>query len=469
MAGKGGIVVDLKRMDRILEINELSGVAVIQPGIIGQHLEDQLNARGFTLGHFPSSLMTATVGGYVATRSAGQLSSRYGKIEDMLVSMRFVAGSGEIFDTKAQATTPGAPDLNQIIMGSEGTLGIITETRLKVHPVPTTASYRGLRFQSLEDGLNAMRRIMQAGLRPSVVRLYDEIDTYLVGRGDKPLPPAEDTLEQASSGETVASSAPNVDTPAPQEHDGPTRGDGISRWVRQLTREAKGVVERHPELARGVVRVALSRPELVESMTQRFLPQELLLVLGFEGEPEEVEATEAASLEICAACHRVDLGPEPGLRWLKKRYDVSFKMPQFFHMGAFTDTCEVAATWEKIPDLYKAVRAAVSEYVVIMAHFSHAYPEGISIYFSLAGPIEDPLASEKRYAAAWKGALETVLAHGGTVSHHHGVGQHKAPYVTREQGAFVSLFKPLKAQLDPDWIMNPGKLYTFPDEPATTS
>src|SRR5207249_4489729 len=141
-------------------------------GILGEHLEHELGRRGYTLGHFPSSIMCSTLGGWLAARSAGQCSSRYGKIEDMVRSAEFVTGTGEVVDT---AGDPRGPAWVQLLVGSEGTLGIFTRATLAIRPAPEARHMRGFRFPRVGAGCEAIRRVMQRGLRPSVVRLYDEL------------------------------------------------------------------------------------------------------------------------------------------------------------------------------------------------------------------------------------------------------------------------------------------------------
>lgn len=457
MPSPNGLVMDLKRMDFVGQVDIANGTVTVGPGVLGWHLEEKLRAQGFTLGHFPSSLMTATVGGYVATRSAGQFSSRYGKIEDMVVSLRFVSGTSEVFDTASLSPHDG-PELAQILLGSEGTLGVITAVQLRVHRAPATARYRGVRFHTLEQGLLAMRLIMQAGLRPSVLRLYDELDTFLVGRGDKPL--SEKAEKPEKSEKTVHEPVDTLSHARAQEDNHAGGGSLKDR----LKTGARSLLDRFPQVTRSAVRMALGRPALLEAAVDRFLPHDLLLILGTEGEPEEVDATMTTLQALCLKAGGQDLGTEPGERWLAKRYDVSFKMPTFFYHGAFVDTVEVAATWEHIPALYHAVRQAVADQVMIMAHFSHAYPEGLSIYFSLGGSAESLETAELRYHAAWKKAMAVVHQAGGTVSHHHGVGQMKAAQVMEEQGAFVERWQHLKRHLDPDGILNPGKLFPLSAE-----
>src|SRR5262249_48880766 len=146
-----------------------------EAGIIGEHLEHELNRRGHTMGHFPSSIMCSTFGGWLAARSAGQLSTRYGKIEDMVRDLTFVDGRGNIH----QAESGSSPDWVQLLVGSEGTLGIITRASCTIHPLPEAKLYRGWSFPRLAAGLEAIRRLLQRELRPAVVRLYDELDSLL--------------------------------------------------------------------------------------------------------------------------------------------------------------------------------------------------------------------------------------------------------------------------------------------------
>ena len=152
-----------------------------RPGVIGEVLERRLNAQGYTLGHFPSSIYMSTLGGWLAARSAGQLSSQYGKIEDMVLSVPRGARHGRAGGRRRARPFRG-PDLAQLLIGSEGTLCAFTGATLRVHPVPEHRAFRGFEFRTVAGGLEAIRRLFRAGLRPAVVRLYDPFDTALVGR-----------------------------------------------------------------------------------------------------------------------------------------------------------------------------------------------------------------------------------------------------------------------------------------------
>ncbi len=171
---RGGITLDLSRLDRLIEVNEESLYVVVQAGRLGQMLEDDLNARGYTLHHSPQSLNRSTVGGWVATLASGQFSSRWGSIEDMVLSLTVVLADGSVIVTKSAPRAAIGPDLKQVFLGSEGTLGVVVEATLKIMPLPETRRLETVRFATLDAGLPAMRTIARSGLEPFLVRLYDE-------------------------------------------------------------------------------------------------------------------------------------------------------------------------------------------------------------------------------------------------------------------------------------------------------
>jgi alkyldihydroxyacetonephosphate synthase len=170
----GGVVLDLTRLDRVLELAEESLAVVVEPGIFGTALDERLRAAGYTLGHFPQSIAGSSVGGWIACRSAGQYSTRYGKIEDMVLGLEMTVprDPGRISFRAVPASATG-PDLMRLFLGSEGTLGVVTQATLRIHPLPPAERRAAYSFASFADGLDAVRRVLRRGARPAVVRLYD--------------------------------------------------------------------------------------------------------------------------------------------------------------------------------------------------------------------------------------------------------------------------------------------------------
>lgn len=411
-AVRGGVTMDLKRLDRVGKVDPERRCVDAEAGVIGEALERKLNAQGYTLGHFPSSIYMSTLGGWLATRSAGQLSNKYGKIEDMALSVRVVTGAGEVLETPERPFS--GPDLSQLLIGSEGTLCTFTRARLRVFTSPEARLFRGVRFRSVADGVEAIRQIFREGLRPAVVRLYDPFDTALVGRGK---PPSRAT-------------APSL------------RGELGAQLL--------------PAALRRLAPVTLGRPAVLNRAAE--LLRHCLLILMFEGEAKRSAREDAQALAIAKRLHGVDQGEAPGRHWYEKRYDVSYKMSKVLDGGALADTMEVAATWDKVLDVYQRVRAAVAPHAFVMCHFSHAYLEGCSLYFSFALSAPGDEALERRYDEVWRAALGAAVSAGANVSHHHGVGLLKHAALRDSIGEGKALLSALKRWMDPDGVMNPGKL-----------
>lgn len=372
MPTRGGVICDMKRMKRLVRLDEKSLLVTAEAGIIGEDLERHLNEAGYTLGHFPSSIYCSTLGGWLATRAAGQMSTKYGKIEDMVISIEAVLPSGRVIQTKLTPRSATGPDIDQVIVGSEGTLAVITRATLRIHRLPETRRFMATTFSSLEQGLEAVRLIMRAGVRPAVVRLYDEVDT---------------ALALSSMGLEV---------------------DGN------------------------------------------------LLILGFEGRRRIVETEMAMASRYLTEGE--DLGESPGEWWYAHRYKVSYKQSLILagsHM--VLDTCEVVGSWTDILNVYHAVKQALDGYVTVLAHFSHAYPNGINIYFSFIGDAgEQPPVPF--YEEMWRRAMDAVVETGGSISHHHGIGLLKAAWLKKELGPLFDVFVGVKRELDPNNILNPGKM-----------
>jgi alkyldihydroxyacetonephosphate synthase len=370
--GPGDLVLDLSALSGC-EIDEANLAVRAEAGLGGLDLERQLNERGLTLGHFPSSLPAATVGGLVSTRSSGQQSTLYGNIEDMVLGLTVGLPGGQLVEARAQPRTAAGPPLQLLFVGAEGGLGIVLEAVLRVQRLPEAVLGRGWRLAGVEQGVAVLREIMQRGLKPLVLRLYDPEDSALQGLEEGCL------LLVASAGAAAVAEA---------------EADLVAR-----------------------------------------------LVEGGAG----VEA----------------LGEEPWQRWLRHRFDLSAERLRDLlePAGAYVDTIDVAASWTQLPDLYRELKAHLAAVAdLALCHFSHGYPQGCCAYFTFVGSAVDEAAAQQAYQEAWRGAMEIALRRGATISHHHGVGQLRAPWIQAEMGGWWTVWERVRAALDPHGAMNPHAL-----------
>ncbi len=414
------LVVDLKRLGRIRRIDAGAPFVEVEAGHMGVPLEKALGREGFTLGHFPSSILCSTVGGWIATRSAGQCSGAYGKIEDMVAGLECVTGDGEVVELRRR--TSGV-DLVPLVVGSEGTFGIVTSATLRLHPRPEEQAFGAWSFPATRDGWEAMRALFQAGLRPAVARLYDPFDALVAKLGAR--------------------------------------------------REGKAHREPSPAPGRGgaMLRGLLARPkrinQLLELRAASWALGGAMLLVVFEGSAGgAAEGLHRARAILEGPTPARWIGEAPARRWLAHRYAVSYRQAPIFSSGAFVDTMEVAAPWSRLEALYDGVRRALGKHVFVMAHLSHAYPDGCCIYFSFLGAAGSGEAARvgwdeacaQTYDRAWRDALQAATEAGGTLAHHHGVGRSKAPELRAEMGAGVDAVRSLMKAFDPGGIMNPGNL-----------
>lgn len=417
------LVLDLKRMAAVRSLDAGSRVVDVEAGAMGLTFEQWLDARGLTLGHFPSSILCSTVGGWVAARSAGQASGRYGKIEDMVLALECVTGTGEVVTLHRR---DHGPDLVPLMVGSEGTLGVVTSATLRLFPKPEARAFGAFTFPTTKHGWEAMRAIFQAGLRPAVLRLYDPFDAMLARRGS-------------------------------------------------VAKEKKGNLA--PGLGGRALRLLLSKPGVLNGLVEGPLEPAFggaLVVAIFEGEGGEPARDLAEARRLAEAGGGRWDGEDQARNWLAHRYSVSYRQAPVFHAGLFSDTMEVAAPWSKLEALYEGVRRAVRKHAFVMAHLSHAYADGCCIYFSFAGSADRGLvrslgwdaACQATYDRTWRAAMASTLEAGGTLAHHHGVGRSKAPRLREELGASgIATVKALMKAFDPKGILNPGNLIPGADDP----
>ena len=368
-----GIALDMSSMRGVLQLDERNLFVRAQAGKLGIELERELNNRGFTLGHSPQSLDRSSVGGWVATRATGQFSSRYGGIEELVIALTAVLPTGEIVETPMVPRMSVGPDLRQFFLGAEGTTGAIVEVALRIFPLAESRLVESLRFDSVEAGVEAMRLVMRGGLRPFLVRFYDEDE------------------------------APHA----------------------MLDAAFKGCV----------------------------------LFLGVEG-PVAVAAAEfETALRICEERGGQRLGPAAAEAWLGRRFDFSTIENRLAMPGGFAETIEVAHFWDQALDLYRSMKEALAPLAdEVLGHFSHLYPQGTSLYLILLGLADDDAAAAACIGRIWEVAMRVALDQGAAISHHHGVGLARLPYIEEALGTGMVPLRRLKDALDPANVMNPGKL-----------
>lgn len=378
LAVGGGIIVDLKRMNRLVAFDEYSRTATVQAGMLGQDYEDQLNMRGFTGGHYPQSLRCSCVGGWIAPRGVGTFSTKYGKIEDIVQSMQVVLADGSILQTKNVPRASSGPDLDQLFIGSEGTLGIITEATLQIWPQPSTRVWLSYGMPTFEAGVDACRDILAEGVYPAVMRLYDNIE-------------ASHAFEDLGYHEQA----------------------GVEHALYFCCDAREDLAQLEAKIAHEVCRSGggIERPGIAE-------------------------------------------------RWWRKRYDTTFLKKAFLAPNGMSDAIECAATYKNLAAMHDEMiekMKAAGAYEVF-GHGSHFYPTGGNIYtvWSVYGTDERDV--ESRYWHVMDAAMDAIMSVDGTIAHHHGIGVHRAPWIDLNEPQAWPTVKRIKTALDPQGIMNPGKL-----------
>jgi alkyldihydroxyacetonephosphate synthase len=392
----GVLALDMSRMTAILGLDEESATVTVQAGIRAPALERQLAARGLTLGHFPQSYEYVSLGGCAATRSAGQASTGYGAIEKMVLGLRLAAPATEIALPALPASAAG-PGLRQLLIGSEGTLGVISELALRVRPAPQERVYEGVFFEDFNAGREALRTLAREHALPDVARMSDEQETRM-------------SLALAGSGGVKGRLGR-----AYLDLRGYSNGCLAILGFEGSTDELSCRRRRALELVRRCGGLTVGRSPGQAWLNGRFSGPYLrdeLLTHGVMVETLET-ATQWSTLH---ALHR----------------DVAAALTQA--LGAYGTPA------------------------LVMCHISHVYETGASLYFTVIARQRegDELG---QWQALKQAASEAILAGGGTITHHHAIGRDHAAWMPREVGAGgLGALRALKAELDPVGIMNPGKL-----------
>jgi alkyldihydroxyacetonephosphate synthase len=396
--GRPVLTLDMRRMNRLLDLDQKSQIATFGAGASGPEVESQLRAHGYTLGHFPQSFEFSTLGGWIATRSSGQQSLGYGRIEQIFAGGRMETPSGplEIQDFPASAA---GPDLREMVLGSEGRLGVLTEVKVRINPLPARESFRVLFAPAWDQGVAALRKIVQARIPLSMLRLSNASET-------------ETQLELA--------------------------GGKLARRLLEKWLSFRGISQ-----------------------------QKCMVTLGITGSRHLHRTCLREALHLFRQEKSVNTGRVLGRKWARKRFLAPYLRNTLWEKGYGVDTLETAVNWSRVDSTVKAIESALTralavegEKTLVFSHLSHLYPQGSSIYttylFRVADSYEQTLSWWKRLK---KGACDSIVQAGGTITHHHGVGLDHAPYLASEKGPLgIAAIRALCHEFDPNDMMNPGKL-----------
>lgn len=396
--------VDLSRLDKVLAIDSSSRLARVQAGVFGPDLEAQLEKQGYTFGHFPDSFTYSTLGGWIATRSSGMQSDRYGDIADLTRGLRVVTPSGTLATRPVPSTSTG-PSVREMVLGSEGRLGIITEATVHIRPIPERRAILGYLFPTFADGLAAMRDIAASEYSVSVTRVSD-------------------------AHETQFSFAMRVN---------PTLADRLqSRALRAFLKR---------RLAFDVDQMCLS-------------------FIGYEGSERHVAFQRRAVGKIVKRHGGLCIGSGPGALYDQKKFDIPYIRDFLLDRGAPGDVSETAMPWSQLASVYDAVTAAAHRSFddlgvqgYLMCHLSHSYHAGACLYFTFAfRPTADgDMLAE--YDGVKSAIQQAFVDNGATLSHHHAVGTEHARWLEQDISApGVAMLTALFDGTDPGRHLNPGKI-----------
>jgi alkyldihydroxyacetonephosphate synthase len=396
------VSLDMRRMRRVLGVDRRSCTAQIEAGVFGPDLEQQLSTHGMTLGHFPDSFLHSTLGGWIATRSAGMQSDKYGKIEDMVIALRMVTPEG-VLQTRVVPKSSNGIDVNHICIGSEGTLGVITEATMRVHALPDSRRVRGYLFPEFDGGAEAIYECVQQECLPAMVRLNDPDKTAL-----------------------------SLAFRPPSSGFGKIAGSLFKSYLR-----AKGFAQ----------------------------PRACLMLTAFEGNEREVSRRLRHAEAIYRKHGAVGLGASAGKSFEATKYDFPHIRDFLLDRDVTTDVSETATVWSNIASLYQDTMAVLREEIGKSGvrpwagcHISHTYPCGASLYFTF-GFRQQPGHEIEQYLGVKRAVQQSFIDHGATLSHHHAVGTEHLPWLEADISPLgVQAVSAIKQRLDPANIMNPGRL-----------
>jgi alkyldihydroxyacetonephosphate synthase len=398
------VSVDMSRMSRVVEIDEGSRLARVQTGVFGPDLERQLNASGWTVGHFPDSFTHSTLGGWIATRSSGMQSDKYGDVADLTRAVRVVTPAG-VLATRPVPHTSTGPSVREMVLGSEGRLGIITEATVHVHRLPEQRVILGYLFPDWDRALAAMHAIAESEASPSVTRVSDGYET--------------------------AFSFSTRKDPTP------------------LDRVKSKALTTYLERRRGYD---------LQTMCLAFI--------GYEGSKRHVASQRKLVGKIVSRFGGLCIGSSPGELYDQKKFDTPYIRDFLLDRGAPADVSETSASWSRLRPLYDNVMSAahgafaslgVTGYV--MCHLSHSYHAGACLYFTFAFNPSGTREAIDEYDVVKQAIQQQFVDSGATLSHHHAVGTEHAQWLAQDiSPAGVAMVQALFDGVDPGGNLNPGKI-----------
>ena len=396
------LILDMTRMSRLLNLDEINHTAVFQAGIYGPEIEDLLNAKGFTLGHFPQSFQYSSLGGWIATRSAGQESSGYGRIEDIVISLKVATPLGTVTTSPFEADAEGV-NLKSVFFGSEGMLGVVTEAMVRVHFTPQTKTWSVALFPAFEQGMEAIKHLVQKGIFPCVIRYSDVHETSLLSL---------------------------------------------------LTHEDQSTLSK--------IKASLSK----RILNLKGIRTPSLLMMRFDGEKPECEAKTKIVSAVLREYNGFSLGPGLGKKWERTRFNLPYLRDALIERGIFVDTMETVVPWSRIKTLKQTLLSGLQnskafgyERGILLAHLSHVYATSSSIYFTVI-TAQDKENPQGQWDEIKKIVTDVIIECGGALSHHHSIGRDHQPwYIAKTDSLTMEILRTLKRTVDPDHILNPCKLF----------
>lgn len=400
------VSLDLSGLNRIEWIDEVDHLASVEAGVVGRQLEAVLNKHGYTLGHEPDSIEFSTVGGWVATRASGMKKNRYGNIEDVVVDLDMVGPQGVIKHDTARPRESMGIDARNFAFGSEGMLGVITRVTVRIHPLPERQAYASYVFPDFAQGYAFLREVQLAGHPPASVRLVDN-QQFRFGQALKP--------------------APNT------------------RWQHLLSSATRFFIEK----VKGFDLTKMAAATIV-----------------FEGKKTEVEFQEKQVATIAARHGGVAGGASNGAQGYKLTYGIAYIRDFCVEHWVYGDSFETSVSWSQALTMIERVKQKIqttSEALglkkapFVTARVSNIYSSGVCVYFYLGVHYKEVKDPAKVYSALEHAAREEIIKYGGALSHHHGIGKLRAPYLPQVSSeAARAGRKQLKDALDPDNIFAVG-------------